>query len=89
MTSQDVMPAVEFPVKSRKHRWDIDNVKRIAACEFQDGNGRTERVCVTCRLIRITVHPPGGFPYRAWRHPNSKTEFICERTPPCHHGAAA
>jgi hypothetical protein len=83
MKSQDLVPQVEFPVKARKHRWNLDEEKRIAGTEFKDGVGRTERVCIHCGLIRITMHPPGGFPWRAWRHPKSKTDFECQNTPPC------
>lgn len=50
-----------------KHRWDHDKEKRLAACESPDGNGRTERPCERCGLIKITVRPPDGRPWREWR----------------------
>jgi len=67
----------------RHHRWE--NERRIPACESPDGCERTERECVNggCGLIKITVHPPRGLPYRRWRHPVTGNEFDLGATPPC------
>ena len=84
MTSTDFMPTLEFPQpRSRNHKWDWLNERRIAACDSPSKNDQTERDCVMCKLTKVTVHPPGGFPYREWRHPRSKTQFACSATPPC------
>lgn len=34
------------------------------------GCQETHRVCAQCRLIKITVHPPHGLPYRLWQYPD-------------------
>lgn len=65
----------------KHHRWDKQE-KRIPACETSSGCDQTERTCIDCGLVKITVHPPHGLPYRAWRHPNGLTAAI-ESTPPC------
>ena len=66
----------------RRHDWTSITERRIPACETADGNDRTEKTCGACGLIKITVHPAQGFPWREWRHRNGKT-FIGDQTPPC------
>lgn len=65
-----------------RHRWDHDKEKRLAACESPDGNGRTERPCERCGLIKVTVHPPQGLPWREWRTKEGYP-WQGEMTPPC------
>ena len=68
----------------RKHRWDYDNERRIAATEFEDGNARTERDCIFCHLTKVTVHQPNGIAYREWISTKARdVRFQCEQTPPC------
>lgn len=43
---------------------------------------RTERLCALCGLVKITVHPPQGFPYREWRTRAGKP-WQGDNTPPC------
>lgn len=49
-----------------KHRWEKEP-KRLAASERADGNASTERACTICGMVKITVHPPYGLPWREWR----------------------
>ncbi len=44
-----------------------------------DGN---ERTCARCGLIKVTVHPPRGFPWREWRTDKGKL-WQGDATPPC------
>lgn len=68
----------------RKHHWNYQNERRIAATEFDDGNARTERDCLLCGLTKITVHPAQGFAWREWISPKAPaTRFQCDQTPPC------
>jgi hypothetical protein len=46
-------------------------------------NDQTERVCINCGLVRITVHPPQGFPWREWRDRGSSIQYTADRTPEC------
>ena len=64
-----------------RHKWS----DRISVPRDQTPSGceQTERTCGLCKIVRITVHPPQGFPWREWRHPNSDVQFACEHTPPC------
>lgn len=64
----------------RHGRWI--NEKRIPASESHDGNERTERACERCGLVKITVHPPYGFPFRQWRTVAGE-KWQGELTPPC------
>lgn len=68
----------------RKHKWR-DPISKLrdstpSNCE------ETERECERCRLIKITVHPPFGRPYRMWRtaggvrFPNMAQVPLCEST---------
>ena len=54
------------------HRWG----KRVPL-EHQ-----TERTCVRCGLVKVTVHPPLGLPWREWRMPG-QVQVQLEATPPC------
>ena len=64
-----------------RHRWPKEGV-HIAALDSRNGNDQTERACLKCGLIRITVHPPAGLPWVEWRRPGSRLQFPGE-TPPC------
>ena len=64
--------------KTRKHRWG-DGVPISALGR----NDQTERTCIHCGMLKITVHSPQGLPWREWRHSKSPAQFACEHTPPC------
>jgi hypothetical protein len=76
------MPALVFADPARRHRWDRDNVKYLAAVDADDGNGRTERECVLCHMKKITVHYVRGFPGHEWRTADGKL-WVGQATPPC------
>lgn len=79
MTSTDLIQPVEIPV-TRKHRWVGE--RRVPACDSVDGNERTERGCGLCGIVKITVHPPHGLPWREWR--TAKGEQLKQTaTPKC------
>jgi hypothetical protein len=67
-----------------RHKWDI-NEQRLASDCFDDGCGRTIRVCEKCGMRKITVHPPqaGEWPFREWQTADGKTTWRSEMTPPC------
>jgi hypothetical protein len=75
MTEATIIPA---PMQ-RRHRWDLP---RSVLTDTPSGCEETERECVDCHLVKITVHPPFGFPYRAWRTAAGMRATI-EHTPPC------
>ena len=64
------------------HRWNDTPPVRLAAESFPDGNARTEKTCPKCGLVKITVHPPHGFPWREWRTREGKI-WHGASTPPC------
>ena len=67
----------------RKHRWG--SPVTVSPSEAFDGNERTERACVQpgCDLVKITVHPARGMPWREWRLRDAATTFALTNTPPC------
>lgn len=65
-----------------RHDWTSLPSISLSGRETPDGNDRTEKTCSRCSLVKITVHPPQGFPWREWRHANGSS-FQCESTPPC------
>lgn len=69
-------------ITARRHRWNVHDTQRIPACESPDGNDRTEKKCEHCSLIKITVHPPHGQPFRLWRTREGKI-WQGDATPPC------
>jgi hypothetical protein len=73
---------------ARRHRWLDCDEKRIAACDSPDGNDRTEKKCPVCGLVKITVHPPHGFPWREWRRKGGERVYG-QATPPCIDAAPA
>lgn len=50
---------------ARRHRWD-DPI--TIANHPRTGCQETHRKCVLCSIIKITVHPPHGLPYRLWQY---------------------
>ena len=72
-------------VKSTKHKWS-DPVP-VDAANSPAGYEQSERQCALCDLIKITVHPPEGFAYRAWRYRNTSEQFSAPRTPLCKGGS--
>jgi hypothetical protein len=65
-----------------RHRWPPEPDRRIPACDSPDGNDRSEKECRHCGMVRVTVHPPQGFPWHEWRRSNGAVIKI-EHTPPC------
>jgi hypothetical protein len=65
---------------ARNHSWG--EPKTILPHESPDGNERTDRVCSLCSMVKITVHPGRGFPWRAWRTKDGKL-WVGDATPPC------
>jgi hypothetical protein len=69
--------------RPRLHRWDEDTIQRIAASDSDNGCSQTHRTCLHCGLIRITMHPPQGFPWPEFMLPESRVRFRMDRTPHC------
>lgn len=67
---------------ARKHAWDYGQVIYRAAQDCADGNERTEKPCLHCGLVKITVHPPYGRPWHEWRT-RENAVYVGEATPPC------
>lgn len=68
--------------RTRRHSWNTTDPVRKAACDSIDGNDRTEKTCAHCSLVKITVHPPQGLPWREWRTKAGET-WVGDTTPPC------
>ena len=64
-----------------RRSWNTTAPKRIA-CSPIDGNDRTEKTCANCLLVKITVHPVRGLPWREWRTKEGKG-WVGDSTPPC------
>jgi hypothetical protein len=62
-------------ISPRKHEWG--DPERLG--EYAE---RTERICVLCGLVKITIHPPRGLPWREWRTRAGRT-WQGVATPPC------
>jgi hypothetical protein len=66
--------------KAPRHKWG-DPVL-VPAAENADGCDHNERTCVLCGLVKLTVMPPQGYPWRAWRTANGQ-RWDREATQPC------
>lgn len=69
-----------------RHQWLGATSVTILPQDSTAGNERTERTCPRCGLVKITVHPPHGLPWREWRHPASAVTFPAGHVPPCRGG---
>lgn len=67
---------------TRRHSWNESNPVYLDGHDCTDGNDRTEKTCPKCRMVKITVHPPRGFPWHEWRTKDGKT-WQGTSTPPC------
>jgi len=65
---------------SRRHKWDHEREQRLAgtdrllSCNIKQ--------CLVCRMKKITMIPPYGFPWHEWLTADGKT-WVGETTPPC------
>jgi hypothetical protein len=66
---------------ANRHRWGP--VEKLTL-ETPHGHriDQTERTCLTCGLVKITVHPPHGYAWREWRMPG-QVQVQVDGTPPC------
>lgn len=79
----DLPAAQPLALPPRNHAWDYLHKRNVPAIESPSNCEQTERDCKHCSLIRVTVHPPRGNPYRAWRYAGSETQFTADKTPKC------
>jgi len=78
------MTAEIVDAKAPRHKWKPSYTKMadtISGCE------ETWRECSLCAVVKITVHPPMGIPWREW-HLGGK-QFKMDATPPCLRAEAA
>lgn len=68
------------PIPERRHRWG-DSVS--IPFDTPSGCEETERLCLACGMVRISVLPPRGNPWRAWRTRDGVRTDVPEHMPPC------
>lgn len=44
---------------------------------------QTERVCMICRIVKVTVHGSNGLHWREWRLPGSAKQIVRLQAPRC------
>ncbi len=62
------------------HRWS--NPTKLAGCDTATGNDETRRTCLACELVKITVHPPVGYPWKEYESPKFPGVRF-QTLPPC------
>jgi hypothetical protein len=55
-------------ISTARHSWMGE--QRKSALDTPTHCEETWRGCAVCGLVKITVHPPHGLPYRVWRYPD-------------------
>lgn len=56
----------------------------VAANRQLARHAQTERTCVVCGVVKVTVHGPDGGGWREWRLPGCKPQFSdALGAPPC------
>lgn len=73
-------PNAAASAKRRKHKWG--NPIHVPGRETVTGCDQTERKYELCPVVRITVHPPQGLPWREWRK-HGAFQAQMDRTPEC------
>ena len=68
--------------RTPRHRWG-EGFTRLE--NTPSGCVETECVCKRCEMVRITVHPPAGFPWHEWK-PKNSVRVQLDQTPPCFPG---
>ena len=63
-----------------RHKWGDPSL--VPARDNADGSDHNERTCTFCGLVKITIIPPHGYPWRAWRTSEGK-QWDGAATPPC------
>jgi hypothetical protein len=77
------IPTIAPSEKPLRHRWS-EPVAVLPDDTFS-GCQETERTCLACGMVRITVHPPVHRDvWRAWRTRDGKRTDKISATPPCH-----
>lgn len=71
---------IDTDYPTRRHRWG----EPVTVAENTHSNCQeTHRRCVHCKMVKVTVHPPGReLPYRAWVT-RAGMRVSIEATPPC------
>lgn len=64
-----------------RHSWMGE--QRISALDAVSHCNETWRACVHCGVIKVTVHPPVGHPYRAWNFRDRRPRQIGGPRPEC------
>lgn len=64
-------------MREQRHKWGEPSRFENERAE----NTKTERVCELCGLIKVTMHPPAGLPWREWWKDGQ--QIHCSTTPPC------
>jgi len=78
--SGDDDTVVNLPRKTLPHAF-TDSVT-VAADPKRGRYSQTERECVLCGIIKITVHGPSNS-FRMWRRPGDAEQFESRAVPPC------
>lgn len=64
------------------HKWG--DPLRFAPEDCPNGCAQTERRCLKCGVVKITVHPPQGQVWTEWRTGDSgQYQMQLSVTPPC------
>ena len=73
--------SAEKPIFDRgsRHKW---REPVTLTDETATGCEETHRTCVVCGMVKITVHPPQGLPWREWIAPSGMRATLTA-TPPC------
>jgi hypothetical protein len=62
---------------------DFGAARSVPANPALGRHQQTERTCMKCPLVKITVHPPQGGGWREWRWGDAPSQFIDVVTPAC------
>lgn len=73
--------------KPLHHKWGAPI--RFPAEESPRNCEQTERTCLRCRIVKITVHPPHGPVWTEWRTGDAgQYQMQLSATPPCREARA-
>lgn len=82
MTSDIIpMPGAHAPPELPRHVFaDPVDVPADQSCS---GKNQTERACVLCSIVKVTVFDGEGRAHREWRYPNTSVQLSDDFRPVC------
>lgn len=79
----EIAPLFKLVTKPPREQHKFGPEKRMDPRPDLGRHQQTERMCLRCLLVKITVHPPTGGGWREWRWADAPSQFVDVVEPEC------